>query len=56
VCGSCVVCVNVCVCMSSVPDPVSQHLNVLWGEAPPHSASELVGSLVPDAMQHGQDS
>ena len=45
-----------CRSMSSVPDPASRHLNVLWGEAPPHSASELVGSLVPDTMQHGQDS
>ena len=45
-----------CRSMSSVPDPVSQRLNELWGEAPPHSASELVGSLVPDTVQHGQDS
>ena len=45
-----------CTSVSSVPNPVSQHLHVLWGEAPPHSSSELVGSLVPDAMQHGQDS
>ena len=45
-----------CTSMSSVPDLVSRHLNVLWREAPPHSALELVGSLVPDAMQHGQDS
>ena len=42
--------------MSSVPDPVSRHLNVLWGEVPPHSASKCVASLVPDGMHHDQDS
>ena len=45
-----------CTSMFSVPDPVFRDLNQLRGEAPPHSASELVGSLVPDTMQHGQDS
>ena len=47
---------QLCTSMSSVPDPVSRPLKVLWAEASPHSASECVGSLVPNSLQHGQAS